>query len=244
MFVSCYLFKFLKFYVSQTKKNCLNTYFWLLIFLLTSLFCYIWSYCNMSYLSSTSRFKRFSFGCLLVGSYWKKEKLAKVTTHCYLLLLVVPLVATCCTTRCHSLYHSLSLVVPLVVISRHPLSFIVTRCTIRCHSLSLDVSFVCLLINNQPVILKILTYCKIREIILNLFYINKFCTHAVLWLSKSLLIKKNCWLMFFGIGNHSYKYIKIWLHINKKCNIQAFTFREIKSFSVTLDFLLLTFWPF
>ena len=50
--------------------------------------------------------------------------------------------------------------------------------------------------------------------------------------------------MFFGIENHSYKYIKKWLHINKKCNIQAFTFREIKSFSVTLDFLLLIFWPF
>ena len=51
-----------------------------------------------------------------------------------------------CTTRCHSLYHSLSLVVPLVellVVTRchslhHSLSFVVTRC----HSLSLVVPLV------------------------------------------------------------------------------------------------------
>ena len=61
-------------------------------------------------------------------------------------------------------WHSLSLVVPLVVIPYHSLSlfvirchslyhslsFAVTRCTTRCHSLSLDEPLVCLFINNPP----------------------------------------------------------------------------------------------
>ena len=52
----------------------------------------------------------------------------------------------------HSLYHSLSLVVPLVVICSHSLSlviihchsfsFVVTRCTTRCHSLPFAVPLV------------------------------------------------------------------------------------------------------
>ena len=82
---------------------------------------------------SSSRFKKFSLGCLVVGSsfIWKKEKLAGMVTRRHLLSLVVPLVVI----PYHSLSvfvipcHSLSLVVPLVV----------TRCTIRCHSLSLVV---------------------------------------------------------------------------------------------------------
>ena len=65
-------------------------------------------------------------------------------TCCHSLSLVV-FVVSCCTTRCHSLYHSLSLVVPIAV----------TRCTTRCHSmyhsLSLDVSLVCLFINNNQI---------------------------------------------------------------------------------------------
>ena len=68
---------------------------------------------------SSSMFKEFSLGCLVVGllSYLKKEKLAEIT-RCHLLLLVVPLVVN----RCHSL------------------SFVVTRCTTRCHSVSLVVT--------------------------------------------------------------------------------------------------------
>ena len=61
-------------------------------------------------------------------------------TRCHSLSLVVsclPLVVTRCTTR----YHSLSFVVPVVVIRCHSLSFVVTRCTTRCHLLSLDVPF-------------------------------------------------------------------------------------------------------
>ena len=58
---------------------------------------------------SSSMFKEFFLGCLVVGSslVWKKEKLAEMVT------------------RCHSVSHSLSLVVPLVV----PL--VVTPCTTR-----------------------------------------------------------------------------------------------------------------
>ena len=49
-------------------------------------------------------------------------------------------------THCHSLllfvshFHSLSLVVPLVLTRCHSLSFVVTRCTTRCHSLSFVVT--------------------------------------------------------------------------------------------------------
>ena len=74
----------------------------------------------------------------------KKGKIVKMITCCHSLSLVV-FVVSCCTTRCHSLYHSLSLVVPIAV----------TRCTTRCHSmyhsLSLDVSLVCLFINNNQI---------------------------------------------------------------------------------------------
>ena len=63
---------------------------------------------------SSSRFKEFSLGCLVVGSslIWKKEKLAEMVTRCHSLSFVV----TRCTTRCHSL------------------SFVVTRCHSMYHS--------------------------------------------------------------------------------------------------------------
>ena len=96
---------------------------------------------------SSSMFKEFSLGCLMVASSHiiKKGKLAEMDI------------------RCHSLYYSLSLVVPLVVtrcITRcHSLSFIVTRChslyyslslvVTRCHSLSLNVLLVCLFKNDR-----------------------------------------------------------------------------------------------
>ena len=60
------------------------------------------------------RFKEFSLGCLEVDSSLIRKK---------------------AVIRGHSLYHSLSLVVPLVVIRCHSLSFFVTRCTTRCHSM-------------------------------------------------------------------------------------------------------------
>ena len=53
------------------------------------------------------------------------------TAHCRPLSLFVSLVVIRCTTRCHSLYHSLP--------------FVGTRC----HSMSLDVPLVCLFINDH-----------------------------------------------------------------------------------------------
>ena len=82
---------------------------------------------------SSSRFKEFSLGCLVVGSFliWKKRKISRnghslsfvvplvdilyhslslFVASCHSLPFVVPLVVTCCTTRCttrcHSMYHS------------------------------------------------------------------------------------------------------------------------------------------
>ena len=57
----------------------------------------------------------------------KKEKLAEPVTHCHSLSLVVPLIVIPC--------HLFS----LFVICCHSLSFVVARCTTRCHSLSLDI---------------------------------------------------------------------------------------------------------
>ena len=67
-----------------------------------------------------------------------------IAIYCHSLSLVVSLVVTLCTTRCHSL----SLVVPLVVTRCHSLSLVVTRCATRCHSLSLVAPLVCLFIND------------------------------------------------------------------------------------------------
>ena len=60
---------------------------------------------------SSLRFKEFSLGCLVVDSSLirKKEELAKMATRC----------------------HTLSLILPLVVIRCHSLSLFVTRCTTR-----------------------------------------------------------------------------------------------------------------
>ena len=76
-----------------------------------------------------------------------------MVTRCHSLSLIV--------IRCHSLYHSLSLVVPLAVIRCHSLSFVVTRCTTRCHSLSLDVLLDCLFINDHLDLFKTILICLI-----------------------------------------------------------------------------------
>ena len=95
---------------------------------------------------SSSRFKEFSLGCLVVGSslIWKKEKLAEMVTRCRSLCHSLSFLVT----RCHSLSfvvtrcHSLSFVVTRCTTRCHSLSFVVTRCTTRCHSLSLVVPLV------------------------------------------------------------------------------------------------------
>ena len=89
---------------------------------------------------SSSRFKKFSLRCLVVGSslIWKKKNINKIKKNypkwslvpvavipchslslfvirCHLLSFVVPLVLTRCTTRCLSL------------------PFVASRCNTRCH---------------------------------------------------------------------------------------------------------------
>ena len=86
-----------------------------------------------------------SLSLVVIRCHWLYHSLSFVVTRCHSLSPVVPLVVsgchslsfviTRCTTRYHSLYHSLLLVVSLVV----------TRC---CHSLSLDLPLVCLFIND------------------------------------------------------------------------------------------------
>ena len=111
----------------KSVNNCFcHSYFLLLIFLLKGLFLLLIR-------KSSSRFKKFSLGCLVGGSslIWKKEKLAEMVTLCHSFSFVV--------TRCHSLYHSLSFAVTRCTtcchLLYHSLSFVVTRC----HSLSLVV---------------------------------------------------------------------------------------------------------
>ena len=94
----------------QKKLSVLASYCW--CFFLEACF----SSCfNRSFSRSSSGFKVFSLGCLVVGSSLirRKRKLAKVTTCCHSLSPVF----TCCNTRCH-----------LLLIT-------VIRCTTRCHSM-------------------------------------------------------------------------------------------------------------
>ena len=51
---------------------------------------------------SSSRFKKFSLGCLVVGSSFTWKKKRKISRNGHSLTFVV----TRCTTRCHSMYHS------------------------------------------------------------------------------------------------------------------------------------------
>ena len=152
---SCEYWKIL--FWSKSANNCFcSSCFLLLVFVLGYLVLLLIQLNNQR---SSSRFKEFSLGCLVVGSslIWKKEKLAEMVTRCRSLSLVVTryhslsLVVTLyhslslVVTRCHSL----SLVVPLVVIRCRSLPFVATRFITRCHSLSLDVPLVCLFINDQ-----------------------------------------------------------------------------------------------
>ena len=119
MFVSYYLHKFLR--ASIFNKICKQL---LLQFLLLTVNIFsqelLFALNSVSLFSSRSclRFKEFPLESLVVDSSFirKKEELPEMAT------------------RCHSLYHSYSLLESLVVI--------------RCHSLSLDVPLVCLFIND------------------------------------------------------------------------------------------------
>ena len=119
--MSYHLYKFLKLCVSQTKKNSLNTCFLRLTFLLTSLFCSICSQFNRFSSRSSSKFKEFSLGCILVGSSRKKKKIGRYNHS-------LSFVVTRCITRCHSMYHSL----PFVVTRCHSLPIVVPLVVTRC----------------------------------------------------------------------------------------------------------------
>ena len=99
MSVSYCLHKFLKLYVPQTR-NCLSSRFLLLKFIFRGMFLLLIHY---SLFNSSSRFKEFFLGCLVVRSslMGKKEKLAEMTSCYDPFSLVVLLVVICC--------HSLSL---------------------------------------------------------------------------------------------------------------------------------------
>ena len=132
--------KCLKLYVSQTRK--LSRYLLLtvnvssqeFVFILTSI---VSLQDPLQSLKSLFRVHSGRFLC-----YSKKRKISQ-NDHSLSLVVI----------RCHSLYNSLSLVVPLIVIRCHSfslvVSFVVTCCTTRCHLLSLDVSLVCLFINDR-----------------------------------------------------------------------------------------------
>ena len=89
---------------------------------------------------SSSRFKEFSLRYLVVGSslVWKKkEKLTEMFTSCHSLSLVVPLVVISCHSLCLFIIrcHSLSLVVIRYHSLYHSLSLVVPFVVIRFHSL-------------------------------------------------------------------------------------------------------------
>ena len=73
--------------------------------------------------------------------------LAQMTNRGHSLSLAVPFVVTCCTTRYHSLHHSLSFIVTRRHSLHHSLSFVVTR--FHPSDTSIDVSLVCLFKNDR-----------------------------------------------------------------------------------------------
>ena len=106
-------------------------------------FCLIWSIKSLYFTYSHS----YSFVLWLAVIHC--QSLSFFLTRCHSLSFVV----TCYTTRCHSLYHSLSFVVPLDATRcttpchsfYHSLSFVITRF----HSMSLDVPLVYLFTNDH-----------------------------------------------------------------------------------------------
>ena len=129
MFVSYYLHKVIKFYVSQAKK--LSQFFLLSVNISSQGF--------VSALDSIGSPQ--GIKCSLQSEWLssslirKKGKLADITATCDSL----PLVVTCCTIHRHSLYHSVSFVVNCCTIRFHSLyhsvSFFVNCCTICFHSM-------------------------------------------------------------------------------------------------------------
>ena len=124
----------------RKQKNCVISFFLLLIFLLRGLLLLVIQYILL-------RVKGSSLKCLVVKFLYclKKREISRLVgklwrldvIHCHSLPLVV------------SLCNALSLVVTLVVICCHSLSFVVTGCVTHCHWLSLDVPLASLFIKDH-----------------------------------------------------------------------------------------------
>ena len=135
MFVSYYFRKFLKLFVSQTRK--LSRF--LLLTVNISPQGLVFTLNSIVSLQDPPQCLRslFSVHSGRVLSHQRKRKISQndhslslVVIRCHSLSLVVPLDVTRCTTRCH------------------PLSFVVICCHSLYHLLSLDVSLFCLFIND------------------------------------------------------------------------------------------------
>ena len=94
--------------------------------------------------------------------YYCCHSLSLIAFCCHSLYYSLSLLVTCCTTRCHSLYHS-----SLVVICCHSLYHSLSLVVICCHSLSLHVPLFCLFLNdrNRPkyrfTFTLLLVFCKV-----------------------------------------------------------------------------------
>ena len=117
MFVSYYLHKFLKLYVSQTK-NCLNSCFFLLIFLFRSLFLLLIQQLLFKVFFKVSRL----IFRVLIGGFLFYSRKRKVSGNNHQLSLVLPLVVPLDVIR----FHLSSLVVLLVATCCHPSSIVIT----------------------------------------------------------------------------------------------------------------------
>ena len=131
--MSYYLYKFLKLFVLQLKK--LSQYLFFIVNISSNELILL-----NPLLIQQVLFKVFLKVCR-VPFRVPLRKLAEITTRCHSLPLVVPLVFTCCTTRCYLL--------SLVVICCHSLYQSLSIVVICFYSLSLHVSLVCLFTNDR-----------------------------------------------------------------------------------------------
>ena len=131
--MSYYLYKFLKLFVLQLKK--LSQYLFFIVNISSNELILL-----NPLLIQQVLFKVFLKVCR-VPFRVPLRKLAEITTRCHSLSLVVPLVFTCCTTRCYLL--------SLVVICCHSLYQSLSIVVICFYSLSLHVSLVCLFTNDR-----------------------------------------------------------------------------------------------
>ena len=136
--------------------------------------------------ASSWNLKPLCFMCVHLFSFF--VPLAVIRFHSFLFVV----------TRCHSLvvtyshsFHSLSFVVPLVVMRCHSLSLFVPLLVTRCHSLSVDVPLVCLFINDPSACAyAIAVYFVLKNVFIETieFSYKKKCIMTPWWNCGSVLI--------------------------------------------------------